>query len=343
MINFTCDYTRAGCQEVMNAIAKASGQYPGYSEDKITARAKESVKRKCNCTDSDVHFLVGGTQTNCTFISSVLRPHEGVIASATGHINVHETGAIESTGHKVLVIESGDGKIKASTLDKYISDNFNDPNFEHIVKAGMVYISNSTEIGTIYHKHELEELHEVCQRHCIPLYMDGARLGYAMATAENDLTLHDLTLLTDAFYIGGTKQGALFGEALVINNNALKKDFRYIMKQRGALMAKGFLLGAQFEALMQGDTYERYSRHAIEQAQRIRKTLKAKNIPLLIDSPTNQILPIFTNAQLDKLSDRFIFDHWCHPDENTTQVRIATDWSTCEEDVTELINELNKI
>lgn len=343
MINFTCDYTRAGCQEVMNAIAKASGQYPGYSEDEITARAKELVKRKCNCTDSDIHFLVGGTQTNCTFISSVLRPHEGVIASATGHINVHETGAIESTGHKVLVIESGDGKIKASTLDKYISDNFNDPNFEHIVKAGMVYISNSTEIGTIYHKHELEELHEVCQRHCIPLYMDGARLGYAMATAENDLTLHDLTLLTDAFYIGGTKQGALFGEALVINNNALKKDFRYIMKQRGALMAKGFLLGAQFEALMQGDTYERYSRHAIEQAQRIRKALKAKNIPLLIDSPTNQILPIFTNAQLDKLSDRFIFDHWCHPDENTTQVRIATDWSTCEEDVTELINELNKI
>lgn len=343
MINFTCDYTRAGCQEVMNAIAKASGQYPGYSEDEITARAKELVKRKCNCTDSDVHFLVGGTQTNCTFISSVLRPHEGVIASATGHINVHETGAIESTGHKVLVIESEDGKIKASTLDKYISDNFNDPNFEHIVKAGMVYISNSTEIGTIYHKHELEELHEVCQRHCIPLYMDGARLGYAMATAENDLTLHDLTLLTDAFYIGGTKQGALFGEALVINNNALKKDFRYIMKQRGALMAKGFLLGAQFEALMQGDTYERYSRHAIEQAQRIRKALKAKNIPLLIDSPTNQILSIFTNAQLDKLSDRFIFDHWCHPDENTTQVRIATDWSTCEEDVTELINELNKI
>lgn len=343
MINFTCDYTRAGCQEVMNAIAKASGQYLGYSDDEITARAKELVKRKCNCTDSDVHFLVGGTQTNCTFISSVLRPHEGVIASATGHINVHETGAIESTGHKVLVIESEDGKIKASTLDKYISDNFNDPNFEHIVKAGMVYISNSTEIGTIYHKHELEELHEVCQRHCIPLYMDGARLGYAMATAENDLTLHDLTLLTDAFYIGGTKQGALFGEALVINNNALKKDFRYIMKQRGALMAKGFLLGAQFEALMQGDTYERYSRHAIEQAQRIRKALKAKNIPLLIDSPTNQILPIFTNAQLDKLSDRFIFDHWCHPDENTTQVRIATDWSTCEEDVTELINELNKI
>lgn len=332
MINLTCDYTRSACKEVLDALSWADGQYSGYSEDELCAEAREMVRELCNTPEADVHFLVGGTQTNMTFISSVLRPHEGVVCAGTGHINVHETGAIESLGHKVLAIRSDDGKLSAENVRQVAEGHRNDPNFEHVVKPGMVYISNPTELGTIYSLDELAGISEACRSNGLILYMDGARLAYGLASPENSLTLPDIARLCDAFYIGGTKCGALFGEALVITNERLKSDFRYIMKQRGALLAKGFLLGAQFLALL--PVMDKYAAHAISEARRIRQALLDADIPLYIDSPTNQIFPILPpdSPLLARLKEHFILDPW---PENTW--RITTDWSTHPEDIDMLI------
>lgn len=332
MINLTCDYTRSACKEVLDALSWADGQYSGYSEDELCAEAREMVRELCNKPEADVHFLVGGTQTNMTFISSVLRPHEGVVCAGTGHINVHETGAIESLGHKVLAIRSDNGKLSAENVRQVAEGHRNDPNFEHVVKPGMVYISNPTELGTIYSLDELAGISEACHSNGLILYMDGARLAYGLASPENSLTLPDIARLCDAFYIGGTKCGALFGEALVITNERLKSDFRYIMKQRGALLAKGFLLGAQFLALL--PVMDKYAAHAISEARRIRQALLDADIPLYIDSPTNQIFPILPpdSPLLARLKEHFILDPW---PENTW--RITTDWSTHPEDIDMLI------
>lgn len=332
MINLTCDYTRSACKEVLDALNWADGQYAGYSEDELCAEAREMVRDMCNAPDADVHFLVGGTQTNMTFISSVLRPHEGVVCAQTGHINVHETGAIESLGHKVLTIHSDDGKLTAEDIEQVAEDHYNDPNFEHVVKPGMIYISNPTELGTIYSREELEAISKACQRNGLFLYMDGARLAYALASPENTLTLPDIAIWCDAFYIGGTKCGALFGEALVITCNELKRDFRYIMKQRGALLAKGFLLGAQFLALL--PVIDKYAAHAISEARRIRQALLDAGVPLYIDSPTNQIFPVLPpdSQLLARLKKHFLLDPW--PDDT---YRITTDWSTRPEDIDKLI------
>ncbi len=332
MINLTCDYTRSACKEVLDALSWADGQYSSYSEDELCAEAREIIRDMCNAPEADVHFLVGGTQTNMTFISSVLRPHEGVVCANTGHINVHETGAIESLGHKVLAIRSDNGKLSAENVRQVAEGHRNDPNFEHVVKPGMVYISNPTELGTIYSLDELSEISEACRSNGLPLYMDGARLAYGLASPENSLTLPDIARLCDAFYIGGTKCGALFGEALVITNERLKSDFRYIMKQRGALLAKGFLLGAQFLALL--PVMDRYAAHAISEARRIRQALLDAGVPLYIDSPTNQIFPVLPpdSPLLARLKEHFILDPW---PENTW--RITTDWSTHPEDIDMLI------
>lgn len=332
MINLTCDYTRSACKEVLDALSWADGQYSGYSEDELCAEAREMVRELCNAPEADVHFLVGGTQTNMTFISSVLRPHEGVVCAGTGHINVHETGAIESLGHKVLAIRSDNGKLTAENVRQVAEGHRNDPNFEHVVKPGMVYISNPTELGTIYSLDELAGISEACRSNGLILYMDGARLAYGLASQDNTLSLPEIVRLCDAFYIGGTKCGALFGEALVITNERLKQDFRYIMKQRGALLAKGFLLGAQFLALL--PVMDKYAAHAISEARRIRQALLDADIPLYIDSPTNQIFPILPpdSPLLAHLKEHFILDPW---PENTW--RITTDWSTHPEDIDMLI------
>ena len=335
MINLSCDYTRSACKEVLEALSWADGQYSGYSEDELCAEAREMVREMCDYPDADVHFMVGGTQTNMTFISSVLRPHQGVVCANTGHINVHETGAIESSGHKVLTIQAHNqlnGKLTAEDVEAVAYSHRTDPNFEHVVKPGMVYISNPTELGTIYSLAELAEISETCHRNNLILYLDGARLAYGLASPDNDLTLSAIARLVDAFYIGGTKCGALFGEALVITNPALKSDFRYIMKQRGALLAKGFLLGAQFLALL--PVLPRYAAHAISEAQRIRHALIEADVPLYIDSPTNQIFPILKpdSPLLRALKEQFIIDPW--PDDT---YRITTDWSTRSEDIDLLI------
>lgn len=332
MTNFSCDYTRTACKEVLEALTWADGQYFGYSEDMLCAEAREMVRDMCQSPEADVHFLVGGTQTNMTFISSALRPHEGVVCAQTGHINVHETGAIESLGHKVLTVHSDNGKLTAADVERVADGHRNDPNFEHVVKPGMIYISNPTEVGTIYSLDELTAISEACHRNGLILYMDGARLAYGLASPENTLSLPDLARLCDSFYIGGTKCGALFGEALVITKDSLKSDFRYIMKQRGALLAKGFLLGAQFLALL--PVMDRYAAHAISEARRIRQALLDANIPLYIDSPTNQIFPVFEPGSplLNAIQERFLLDPW---PENTW--RIATDWSTHLEDIDMLI------
>lgn len=333
MINLSSDYTRPACHEVLNAIASIDTQYPGYSEDDLCAKARAMIMELCDAQDADVHFLVGGTQTNMTLISAALRPHEGVICATSGHINVHETGAIESLGHKVLAISSPDGKLTSDMVERAAVAHETDPNFEHIVKPGMVYISNPTEFGTIYSLSELKAISEACHRHHLLLYLDGARLAYGLASPDNTLTLPDLVRLTDAFYIGGTKCGALFGEALVITNTMLKRDFRYIMKQRGALLAKGFLLGAQFLVLL--PVLPQYANHAICQARRVRQALLDANVPLYIDSPTNQLFPVMQpdSPLLQRIKKHFVLDPW--PEDTW---RITTDWSTRPEDIDFLIS-----
>ncbi|MCQ2344798.1 MAG: aminotransferase class I/II-fold pyridoxal phosphate-dependent enzyme [Paludibacteraceae bacterium] len=338
MIQFTCDYTRTAVPEVLEALAKAKNQYTGYGEDEITAEAARMIRHLTGDENVAVHFLLGGTQTNSTVIAAALRTHQSVVAATTGHINVHETGAIEASGHKVTVIQTEDGKLSAEAVDECLTTHEKDPNVEHIVQPAMVYISNPTELGTLYSLKELTALAEVCRKHEVLLYMDGARLGYGLAADENDLTLKEITKLTDAYYLGGTKCGTLFGEALVIKNPMLKKDFRYIMKQRGALLAKGFLLGLQFRTMFDGESledtlYYKYARHAICEAQKIRATLKACNVPLLLDSPTNQLFPQFTEKTLSRLKRDFVFDIW-----SPTLVRIATDWSTHPEETEKLIS-----
>ena len=350
MIKFDCDYLEGCHPAILELLVKTNfEQTDGYGCDRYCEKAKKLILASCGFAGKhgksvpDVHFLVGGTQTNTTVISAILRPHQGVVAALTGHINVHETGAIESTGHKVLSLPSKDGKLTSEQVEKYVSACENDCNYEHIVQPGMVYISFPTENGTIYSKKELSELREVCLRHGLPLFIDGARMGYGLVAAENDLTLSDIASLCDVFYIGGTKIGALFGEAVVITNNAFKKDFRNIIKQRGGMLAKGRLLGIQFIALFIDGLYFKLARHAVDAAGKIKTALEAKGIKFLFDSPTNQIFPIFPDEIYEKLSKKFSFAFWEKRDERHTAVRICTSWATKDEDVEKLIDCINRI
>ena len=350
MIKFDCDYLEGCHPAILELLVKTNfEQTDGYGCDRYCEKAKKLILASCGFAGKrgknvpDVHFLVGGTQTNTTVISAVLRPHQGVVAALTGHINVHETGAIESTGHKVLSLPSKDGKLTSEQVEKYVESCENDCNYEHIVQPGMVYISLPTENGTIYSKKELSELREVCLRHDLALFIDGARLGYGLAADENDLTLSDIVSLCDVFYIGGTKIGALFGEAVVISNNAFKKDFRNIIKQRGGMLAKGRLLGIQFIALFTEGLYFRLAEHAVSAATKIKTALAAKGIKFLFDSPTNQIFPIFPDEIYEKLSKKFSFAFWEKMDERHTAVRICTSWATKDKDVDKLIDCINRI
>ena len=344
MIYFNSDYLEGAHPSIMKRLMDTNmAQSVGYSEDEHCAAAREKIKAACEAPDADVHFLVGGTQTNTTVIASILRPYQGVIAPTTGHINCHETGAIESTGHKVLALPTDNGKITAQQIEEYYLWHHTSPDFEHIVMPGMVYISYPTEGGTIYSKAELTAIYETCQRCGLPLYIDGARMGYGLMSDECDLTLPELASLCDVFYIGGTKVGALFGEAVVVMNPALKKDFRFFMKQRGGMLAKGRLLGIQFDTLFTDDLYLKISRHAIDMAHQIREIFVSAGYPLLFDSPTNQQYPIMPDSELAEIGKNFGYEYWERVDETHSGVRFCASWATTQENVDALREAVNNL
>ena len=344
MIQFQCDYNEGAHPYILQRLLDSNmEQTVGYGEDAYCDEARKLIKKACQRDDVDVHFLVGGTQSNTTVIAHILRPYQGVIAASSGHINVHETGAIESTGHKVLAIPTDDGKLTASQIEEAMLEHINEDGPEHMVQPGMVYLSFPTEIGTIYSAKELKAIRAMCDKYDLPLFIDGARLGYGLCSPECDLTLPQLSQLADVFYIGGTKVGALFGEAVVITSDALKKDFRYSIKQHGGMLAKGRLLGIQFATLFTDDLYFQISRHAIDEAMRIRAALQAKGIGFLIDSPTNQQFPIFTNEQAAILSQNFLLSPWKRIDDTHVAMRICTSWATKHENANCLIEAIDKL
>lgn len=341
MIYFQNDYSEGAHIKILNKLIETNEvQTPGYGTDEFTSRAKELIKQACQSPEADVHLLTGGTQTNTTVISSILRPHQGVISADSGHIAVHEAGAIESTGHKIITLESRDGKLTHEQVDQYIIDHFNDPTHEHVVQPGLVYISQPTELGTIYSKAELTHLKDVCDKHHVPLFIDGARLGYALASRESDLQLADVAALCDVFYIGGTKVGALFGEAVVITNEQLQKDFRSIIKQRGAMLAKGRLLGIQFETLFEDNLYGQLSAHAIEMADKMKQAFTDIGISFKYEPSTNQLFPILPNPLIEKLSPDYAFYQWEKHDADHTVCRFITSWATKEEQISALKQDL---
>lgn len=333
MYSFINDYSEGAHPNVLNALYKLNlEQNTGYGKDVYCQRAKELIKQELQRNDVDIHFIPGGTQTNLLVISSFLRPHECVIAVDTSHINVHETGAIEATGHKVVVVPHEDGKITPDSIEKAVKYHSD----EHMVKPKMVYISNTTELGTIYTAKELIAIRNVCDKYGLILFMDGARLGSALTCEQNDLMLSDLANITDVFYIGGTKNGALFGEALVIVRDDLKEEFRYMIKQRGAMLAKGFVLGIQFEELFKDDLYFALAKHANDMAQIIINTFKDCGYSFYATPGTNQVFPILPNNVIDKLSEEFSFLLQHSVDENHSVVRFVTSWATKPESVERL-------
>lgn len=341
MIRFECDYSEGAHPQIMERLMETNlCQTPGYGEDEFCERARGYIRRECGREDVDVHFLVGGTQANLTVIAAALRPWQGAIAADTGHINVHESGAIEATGHKVMAVPSVNGKITAAQVETAVTGHWADVTHEHMVQPGMVYISNPTESGTLYSKAELEALYDVCRKHQIYLFIDGARLGYGLMSPGSDLTMADMARLCDVFYIGGTKVGALFGEAVIICNDSLKKDFRYIMKQRGGMLAKGRLLGIQFETLFENNLYYVISKHAIDMAMRIREAFRKKGIAFLFESDTNQQFPILTKVQMDVLGEKYAYSFWEKVDEDRSAVRFCTSWATKAAQVDALIQDI---
>lgn len=337
MYSFKNDYSEGAHPRILNALIESNFvQEEGYGEDRYTQKAIELLKERMIRTDVDIHFLTGGTQTNLTAISAFLRPHEAAIAASTGHILGHETGAIEATGHKIISIDSKDGKLDPSHLEAALDAH---PD-EHMVKPKLVYISNSTEIGTIYKKNELEQLSHFCREHNLILFMDGARLGSALCSAENDLELSELPALVDAFYIGGTKNGALIGEALVICRNDLKEDFRYHIKQKGGLLAKGRLLGVQFLELFRDNLFFDLAAHANKMADLLRDEISKSNIKFLNHSPSNQIFPILPNSLITELQNKYSFHIWEKIDSDHSAIRLVTSWATKEEELRLFINDM---
>jgi threonine aldolase len=318
-------------------------QTAGYGEDPYCIRAAELIRRKCACKELGIQFTVGGTQVNSIVIAAALRPHQGAVCADTGHINIHESGAVEATGHKVLALPGRNGKITADQIQTACDEHFKDAAHEHMVQPGMVYLSLSTEMGTIYSRRELTEISEVCRRNDVLLYVDGARLGYGLCAEGCDLDLPVLAKLCDAFTIGGTKVGALFGEALVLRNDALKKDFRYILKQRGGMLAKGRLLGIQFLALLEEDLYFDIAARADRQAMQIRRACAEKGWNFLSDSPTNQQFPILPDMALNLLKKNYEVSDCGRIDKNHSAVRFCTSWATRDEDVKRLVRNIQTL
>lgn len=343
-ILFQCDYNEGAHPRVMERLMQTNlEQTPGYGEDIYCERAAGLIREACRDASLAVHFLVGGTQTNMTVIDAALRSHQGVVSAASGHINVHETGAVESLGHKVLAVPHKDGKLTAKQVEALCVSHRQDASFEHMVQPKMVYISNPTEYGTLYGRKEIEDLHAVCEKNGLYLFLDGARLGYGLVAADNELDLPFLAKHCDVFYIGGTKVGALFGEAVVIANEELKTDFRYFIKQKGGMLAKGRLLGVQFMALFEDGLYMEISAHAVRLADRLRDAFAEAGYPLLVENHTNQIFPVMPDEVLDRLAADYGFCYQERVDEAHSAVRFCTSWATREEDVDRLIADIRAL
>ncbi len=340
MYSFKNDYSEGAHPQILAALMATNlQQQDGYGEDEFSSQAATLIKQKIGCDDIDVHFLSGGTQTNLTAISAFLRPHEAAIAASTGHILVHETGAIEATGHKVISVDSSDGKLTAAQIGSVVAGHGD----EHMVKPRLVYLSQPTEVGTIYSRQEMEQISQFCRQNRLLLFVDGARLGSALCAAGNDLGLPVLAELADAFYIGGTKNGALLGEALVICQDSLKEDFRFHMKQKGALLAKGRLIGIQFRTLFTDDLYFALAAHANRLADRIRQSIDQAGYRYLTDSPSNQIFPILPNNIIEELLKEYSFYVWSKVDEETSAIRLVTSWATPETAVDGFLDKLREL
>ena len=344
MLSFVCDYSEGAHPRILERLAETNFvPQPGYGSDEYTRSAREKIARACGCPDADVFLLTGGTQTNQTVISSLLRSWEGVVATETGHIAVHEAGAIEYSGHKVLTVPGHDGKLDPGEVEVLLKGFYDDANHEHMVFPGMVYISFPTEYGTIYNRSELEAIHGLCARYRIPLFLDGARLAYGLASDGCDLTLPDIASLTDVFYIGGTKVGALCGEAVVFPHGNAPGHVLTQIKQRGALLAKGRLNGIQFDTLFTDGLYFELGRHAVEMARRLREVLHGSGCDFFLESPSNQQFIILENDLMKTLSQQVAFDFWEKLDDHRTVVRFATSWATRPEDISTLAEILSTI
>ncbi|MDO5401126.1 MAG: aminotransferase class I/II-fold pyridoxal phosphate-dependent enzyme [Eubacteriales bacterium] len=344
MIYFNNDYAEGCHEKILEALARTNmDQTPGYGEDAYCAAAAAKIRAACQAPEAAVHFLVGGTQTNLTVIDAALRPHQGALCPVSGHINVHETGAVEATGHKVLTVPSEDGKLTAAQVEQVVVAHRTDGSFEHMAQPKLVYISNPTELGTLYTLSELEALSETCRRLGLYLFLDGARLGYGLEAAGNDVTLPDIARLCDVFYIGGTKVGALFGEAVVFSNPALTEDFRYLIKQHGGMLAKGRLLGIQFDTLMTDNLYFKIAARADRLADKLRAAFRARKVPMLVENTTNQLFPILPDEVLAKLAEKYVFSEQQRIDETHRAVRFCTSWATKEENVEALCGDLKAL
>ena len=340
MYSFKDDYSEGAHQKILQALVKTNfEQEDGYGMDSHSLRAIKLIKESVDDESVDVHFISGGTQTNLLAISCCLKPHEACISAKTGHIATHETGAIEATGHKIITIDNLEGKLSEEAIKPIL----NQYNFEYSVKPRVVYISNPTELGTIYTKDELKSLYEFCKRNDLLLYLDGARLSSALTVKEANLTLKDINKYTDAFFFGGTKNGALLGEALIFSNEAFKTDFRYMLKQRGAMLAKGRIIGIQFETLLENGLYLELANHARKLAQKMQKELKKIGVEFLIEAPTNQIFPLFSNEIINKLKKDFDFHIWSILDSGNSYIRLVFSWATEEKVVDEFIDKVKKI
>ena len=338
MLSFESDYIEGAHPAILEALCKTNmEQLSGYGADKYCQSAKAKIKEACGREDAEVFLIAGGTQTNQLVIDTMLNPYEGVVSCDTGHVAAHEAGAIEFTGHKVLTLPHHQGKMNAEELKKLLTTFYSDENYDHMVFPGMVYISHPTEYGTLYTLNELRALSAICREYSIPLYLDGARLGYALMGGGTDVTLKDVAELCDAFYIGGTKVGALCGEAVVFTHQNAPKHFFTSIKQHGALLAKGRLLGVQFDTLFTDNLYFEISRHAIKMADKIRTAFKEKGYEIFIETVTNQIFIVLENKKLEELKKHVSFGFWERVDEEHTVVRIASSWATTEENVDRLI------
>lgn len=336
MISFENDYIQGAHPEVLKRLTETNLEpLSGYGTDPYCESAREKIRRECGCPEAEIHFLVGGTQTNAVVIDAMLKGYEGVVAADTGHVAVHEAGAIEYTGHKVLTIPHHSGKIDPGELKEYLEGFYQDANHEHMVFPGMVYLSHPTELGTLYSRKELEEISHICREYEIPLFLDGARLGYGLMSSDTDVTLQDVAQLCDVFYIGGTKVGALCGEAVVFPEKA-PRHFLTSVKQHGALLAKGRLLGIQFDTLFTDNLYFDISRHAIERAEELKQVLQEKGCTFAWESPTNQQFVILEDSTVRRLKEHVVFSFWEKADETHTVVRFVTSWATRKEEIEEL-------
>ena len=329
MLHFLNDYQEGAHPEVLKKLIDTNFEpLPGYGEDKYSLSAAEKIRAACECPEAEVRFIAGGTQTNVLVIDSMLKSYEGVVAAQTGHVSVHVAGAVEASGHKVLTVPQKDGKMNAADADRLITDFYNDENHEHMVFPGMIYISHPTEYGTLYTKAELEEIYSVCRKWDIPLYIDGARLAYALASRDTDLTLPDIAKLCDVFYIGGTKCGALCGEALVFTKNNMPEHFTTLIKSHLALGAKGRLTGVQFDALFTDDLYFRIGKRAIDTAMRMKEIMTEKGYRLYLDSPTNQQFFIIENRKVPELYSKVACGFMDKYDDEHAIIRLCTSWAT---------------